>query len=89
MRGLLGGTVNYRFVYLLFFFSIYLNGRSTSHKLRDDFHAPILKCGPKTNTDSSLTEFTSTLVRLLPSPVCVIKSADQVTTEGLSGAPVF
>lgn len=72
-----------------FFFSIYLNGRSTSHKLRDDFHAPILKCGPETNTDSSLTEFTSTLVRLLPSPVCVIKSADQVTTEGLSGAPVF
>lgn len=84
--------MNYRFADLLFFFfSIYLNGRSTYHKLRNEFHKPSLKCGPKTLAHP-LTEFTSTPVhqsRLLPSFLCVIKSADQVTTEGLSGAPVF
>lgn len=40
-------------LFICFFFSIYLNGRSTSHKLRNEFHTPIWKCGPKTNTCSS------------------------------------
>lgn len=40
-------------LFICFFFSIYLNGRSTSHKQRNEFHTPILKCGPKTNTCSS------------------------------------